>query len=114
MQKPIVIVAGKNGQAGNELHDACTKFSQFDYYFFAKEELNITNDSALKNIFEKYRPSYFINTAAYTAVDKAETEREAAFLINAEGAGIIARTCNRYNTTLIHISTDYVFDGTHT
>lgn len=111
MQKPTVVVSGKNGQLGNELQDASVLFPQFNYRFFARDELDIGNTNAIEKIFKKYKPAYFINTAAYTAVDKAETEQEAAYLINAEATGNIAKVCNQYNTRLVHVSTDYVFDG---
>jgi dTDP-4-dehydrorhamnose reductase len=111
MQKPTVIVSGKSGQLGNELQDACVLVPQFKYRFFARDELDISNTNAIEKIFRKYKPAYFINAAAYTAVDKAETEQETAYLINAEASGNIAKICHQYNTTLIHISTDYVFDG---
>jgi dTDP-4-dehydrorhamnose reductase len=111
MQKPTIIVSGKNGQLGNELQDACVVFPQFNYRFFARDELDISNVSAIEKIFKKYKPEYFINTAAYTAVDKAESEQEVALLINAEAAGNLAKICDQYNSKLIHISTDYVFDG---
>ncbi|SRR6266496_3878501 len=111
MQKPTIIVSGKNGQLGNELQDASVLFPQFHYRFFGKDELDISNNNTLEKIFAKYKPAYFINTAAYTAVDKAETEQEAAYLINAEAVSTIAKTCARYNTRLVHLSTDYVFNG---
>lgn len=114
MKKPTVIVSGKNGQLGNELQDASVLFPQFHYYFFGKDELDISNNSALEKIFAEYRPAYFINTAAYTAVDKAETEKEAAYRINADAVSRIAKLCARYDTILIHLSTDYVFDGNNT
>src|SRR5205809_7920215 len=109
MQKQTIIVSGKNGQLGSELQDASGLFAQFHYRFFTKDELDISNNSALEKIFAEHKPSFLINTAAYTAVDRAETEREAAYLINAEAVGTIAKTCRSYNTTLIHLSTDYVF-----
>jgi dTDP-4-dehydrorhamnose reductase len=111
MQKQTIIVSGKNGQLGSELQDASGLFAQLHYRFFTKDELDICNNSALEKIFAEYKPSFFINTAAYTAVDRAETEHEAAYLVNAEAVGTIAKTCRSYNTTLIHLSTDYVFDG---
>jgi len=111
MEKLAIIVSGKNGQLGNELQDASVLFPQFHYYFFGKDELDICSKNALEKIFAKYKPAYFINTAAYTAVDKAETDQETAYLINAEGVSIIAKTCRRYNSALVHLSTDYVFDG---
>jgi dTDP-4-dehydrorhamnose reductase len=111
MRKPTIIISGKNGQLGNELQDACVLFPQFNYRFFARDELDISNTNAIEKIFKKYKPEYFINSAAYTAVDKAESDQEAAYLINAEASGNIAKTCKQYNTKLIHVSTDYVFDG---
>ncbi|HXL57590.1 MAG TPA: dTDP-4-dehydrorhamnose reductase [Chitinophagaceae bacterium] len=111
MQKPTILVSGKNGQLGNELQDASVLFPQFHYRFFGRDELDICNINVLEKIFEKYKPAYFINTAAYTAVDKAEAEQEAAYLINAEAVCTIAKICSRYSTVLIQLSTDYVFDG---
>src|SRR5689334_14441283 len=111
MQKPTVIVSGKNGQLGNELYDISILFPQFQYYFFGKDELDIASENVVKKIFAEYKPAYFINTAAYTAVDRAETERDTAYLINAEAVSSLAKTCSEFNSTLIHISTDYVFDG---
>lgn len=110
----IALVSGKNGQLGKELQDIASSVENFQFIFFDKEELNITDEVALQNIFQKYSPSFFINCAAYTAVDKAETEKEQAYQINAEAVGNIAKQCHQFNTTLIHISTDYVFDGNAT
>jgi dTDP-4-dehydrorhamnose reductase len=107
----IVLVSGKNGQLGKELQDIASSNKNFQFIFFDKDELNIADEPALKNIFLKYSPSFFINCAAYTAVDKAETEKEFAYKINAEAVGNIAKQCQQFDTKLIHISTDYVFDG---
>jgi len=114
----IVLVSGKNGQLGKELQDIASSTlpagrldKNLQFIFFDREELDIGDEAALKNIFQKHSPSFFINCAAYTAVDKAETEKEEAYQINAEAVGNIAKQCNQFNTTLIHISTDYVFDG---
>lgn len=111
MEKPVIIVSGKSGQLGCELKDASLSFPRFEFHFFDRAELDIASDNAITAVFEKYRPAYFINTAAYTAVDKAETEQELAYLINAEATGNIANTCKAYGSKLIHISTDYVFNG---
>ncbi len=73
--------------------------------------LPVENTTALKTFFEKQSVDFCINCAAYTAVDKAESEKEKAFLINADAAGTLASTCSDYQTKLIHISTDYVYDG---
>ncbi len=110
-QKNVILVSGKNGQLGKELQEISSSYKNFQFIFFDKEELNIADEAALANIFQKYTPSFFINCAAYTAVDKAETDREDAYLINAEAVGSIAKICYQYKTKLIHISTDYVFNG---
>ena len=109
-----VLVSGKNGQLGKELQDISSADIHHKYIFFDREELNIADENSLKQAFEKYQPSFFINCAAYTAVDKAETEKEQAYSINAEAVGKIAKQCNQFNTKLIHISTDYVFNGNGT
>jgi dTDP-4-dehydrorhamnose reductase len=88
------------------------KYPNHNYLFASKEQLAIENINSLNKFFEKQQVNYCINCAAYTAVDKAETEKEKAFLINADAAGFLASTCNDHQTKLIHISTDYVYDGT--
>lgn len=111
MEKQVILVSGKNGQLGNELNDISNNYPQFEFHFFDRSELDIANAEHINAAFEKYKPSYFINTAAYTAVDKAETEQEQAYKINAEATGNIANACKAYSTILLHISTDYVFNG---
>jgi dTDP-4-dehydrorhamnose reductase len=111
MSAQIILVSGKNGQLGRELQSLATLNQSFQFIFFDKNELSIGDEQSIKNIFEKFSPSFFINCAAYTAVDKAETEKEPAYKINAESVGIIAGYCSQHRTKLIHISTDYVFDG---
>ncbi len=83
----------------------------FEMYAFDKDDLDITDETALKSIFERISPDFVINTAGYTAVDDCETERETAFKINSEASGAIAAVCKAENAVLLHISTDYVFDG---
>ena len=83
----------------------------FDFLFTGRAELDLSNPHSIPDFFDLYKPVYFINCAAYTAVDKAEIEKELALLINAESLGIIAKECRKHNCTLITISTDYVFDG---
>ena len=112
MAKTIVAVSGKNGQLGSELQQAAKLFTAYDFIFTDKDELDITSTSALDEFFKANQPHFFINCAAYTAVDKAETDKELSYLINATAAGNIASLCQRYNTVLVHLSTDYVFNGT--
>ena len=112
MAKTIVAVSGKNGQLGSELQQAAKLFTAYNFIFTDKDELDITSTSALDEFFKVNQPHFFINCAAYTAVDKAETDKELSYLINATAAGNIASLCQRYNTVLVHLSTDYVFNGT--
>ena len=105
-----ILVSGRDGQLGNELKDLASK-QNFEFVFTDVNDLDITDENALKEAFEKYKPAFFINCAAYTAVDKAEANQEIAYKINAEAVGYIARQCHQHNTRLIQISTDYVFDG---
>lgn len=112
--KPVIIVSGRNGQLGSELADIAAGYPQFDFHFFNSSQLDISNSQQVDEIFAQLKPAYFINCGAYTAVDKAETEKEKALAINGEGVGHIANLCNRHNTKLVHISTDYVFNGAGT
>jgi dTDP-4-dehydrorhamnose reductase len=80
----------------------------------SREELLVEDSSGINKTFESYRPNYCINCAAYTAVDKAESEKELAFKINVEAVGLLAKASREYDCRFIHISTDYVFDGTAT
>lgn len=112
MAKPIVLVTGQNGQLGNELKLLAEKYSQFDYVFTDVAELDITDAEKVTDFFEQYNPSICINAAAHTAVDKAETEKELVLRINAEAVGNLAENCAKFKARFIHVSTDYVFDGT--
>lgn len=112
MSKPIIAVTGKNGQLGYELEQLSVKHQDaFTFLFADRDMLDLSKPASIPAFFEKYQPAYFINCAAYTAVDKAETEQEAAYVINAESVGIIAQQCRIHHCALISISTDYVFDG---
>ncbi len=111
MEKKIIAISGKNGQLGSELQELSKLFTGFDFVFTDKEELNIASTGALEDFFDKNKPQFFINCAAYTAVDKAETDKDTSYLMNATAVGNIANLCNRYNTVLVHLSTDYVFNG---
>ncbi len=111
MSKPLIAVTGKNGQLGSELNNLSALFTAFDFHLTDKEDLDLTSQEALETYFATHQPAYFVNCAAYTAVDKAETDKDTAFLVNATSVGYIAALCHRYNTVLIQISTDYVFNG---
>jgi dTDP-4-dehydrorhamnose reductase len=106
-----IIVTGANGQLGQELQRLAKSFPAYAFHFFSRKELDITNVSQVQRTFEVLQPVYCINCAAYTAVDKAESEPDLAFSINAEGTRILAAAAKDYSAGFIHISTDYVFNG---
>lgn len=107
-----ILVTGANGQLGRCLLDVSKIFPQFEYHFKTSKDLDITDFDAVKLLFDTNKFQYCINCAAYTSVDRAESEMERAFLINAESVRNLAEVSLRNNTTLLHISTDFVFDGT--
>ncbi len=112
MPKPLVVVTGKTGQLGWELMQLAEHYSHlFDFLFTDRNQFDLLDENSIDHFFKHYQPSYFIHCAAYTAVDKAESEQDIAYRINATAVAQIARHCKAYNTALIHISTDYVFDG---
>jgi len=106
-----ILVTGANGQLGNELRTLEHSYPEFSFIFTDYEELDITNQSSVQTFFEQAKPQYLINCAAYTAVDKAESEQDKAYLINADAPCILAIATSKYKCKYIHISTDYVFDG---
>ncbi|AXY75459.1 dTDP-4-dehydrorhamnose reductase [Paraflavitalea soli] len=112
MAKPTILVTGANGQVGMSLRTLSAAYPAFDFVFLTKDELPIHRFELVSQYFDVVRPAYCINAAAYTAVDKAETDKETAFLVNGDAVGVLASACARYGTKFIHISTDYVFDGT--
>ncbi len=114
MAKPKIIVTGANGQVGKEIRMIAAMQSSFNFLFLSKEDLPIHQFELVRHYFESEKPSFCINCAAYTAVDKAEQEKELALLVNAESVGVLASACKMFGTKFIHISTDYVFDGTAT
>jgi dTDP-4-dehydrorhamnose reductase len=106
-----IVVFGASGQLGQCLKKFTEANATTSVYFPSETEANILDDDALKAVFEKYKPSFSINCAAYTAVDKAEDDQEMALKINKTGAENLARHCAATNSTLIHISTDFIFKG---
>lgn len=106
-----VLVTGANGQLGKCLRDACNDFTELEMLFVSKNDFDIENEEAIKTFFKKNRVDYCINTAAYTNVEKAESEPEKAFSINAEAVKNLSLQCSKHGVVLLHISTDYVFDG---
>lgn len=112
--KPVILVTGANGQLGKELKQLEQAYSGYTFVFLSREDLPIHHFELVRNFFKGYHPQYLINCAAYTAVDKAETEKDLAFQVNGEAVGVLAAVCKEYSTRFLHISTDYVFDGNGT
>lgn len=111
MRKKI-LVTGANGQLGKTIEALYSQNDiELDFVFVSKNELDITDESNLKYYFENNSFNYCINCAAYTNVEQAEKTPEIAYKINANGVKNLAEICKQYNVALIHISTDYVFDG---
>lgn len=112
MSKPVVLITGANGQLGKELRVLADAYAQFSFLFVTREELPVEQPEQVKTFFNTHQPAYCINCAAYTAVDKAEAEKERAFAVNGDAVGILATTSLQNGCKFIHVSTDYVFDGT--
>lgn len=106
-----ILVTGSGGQLGMEIWKLSDQYPSYKFLFATRDDLPIDNFKLVKDFFEKQQIHHCINCAAFTAVDKAESEREKAFLINADAAGNLATICKEHQAQLIHISTDYVFDG---
>ena len=106
-----ILVTGANGQLGKCIKDAAANYPEIDFLFASRSELNIDSEDSVSNIFSNNQFDYCINAAAYTNVEKAESDKENAFQTNAEGVKYLANYCKKANTTLIQVSTDYVFDG---
>jgi len=106
-----VVVFGASGQLGQCLKSFTEKNGIENVYFPSETEANILDNDALKKTFESYQPAFCINCAAYTAVDKAEDDQETALKINLTGVENLSRHCEANGSTLIHISTDFVFKG---
>jgi dTDP-4-dehydrorhamnose reductase len=109
-----ILVSGANGQLGRELQDVSSLNSPLEFHFFDSTDLDVTNRNQVENVVATVKPAYIVNCAAYTAVDKAENDREKAFAVNAEAVLSLAEVSRSSGAKLIHISTDYVFDGTGT
>ncbi len=106
----MLLVTGGNGQLAWDLQQLAAEQS-VNLVAYPREILDITSSDSIRTVFEQCQPDIVINTAAYTAVDKAEQEIEQAFRINRDGTARIAEACALANIPLIHISTDYIFDG---
>jgi dTDP-4-dehydrorhamnose reductase len=106
-----VLVTGASGQLGSCIKRLSKAEDSIDWLFMDSSEIDITSQCDLEECFKSKRIDYCINTAAYTNVEKAESEKEKALKINADAVKNLAKICKKNRTVLIHISTDYVFDG---
>lgn len=110
----VILVTGANGQLGQSVLKVASKYPNLSFVYCDSSQLDITNLESCKQVFAKYNPDFCINTAAYTAVDKAESEPEKAFAVNVTGAQNLALVCKEFDAVLLHVSTDFVFDGENT
>jgi len=106
-----VLVTGAHGQVGTEINFLSSLLENHSFTFISHSDLDITNEVDVRNAFTITKYDVLINCAAYTAVDKAESEIELAYKVNADGAGLLALVCADNNCRFVHISTDFIFDG---
>ncbi|HZY83017.1 MAG TPA: dTDP-4-dehydrorhamnose reductase [Cyclobacteriaceae bacterium] len=106
-----ILVTGGNGQLGSELKDLSSKHTSFQFTFVDIAELDLLNEKAVRDFLAESRFDFIINCAAYTAVDKAEEEKELCRKVNADAVKLLAVLSKEHDSRLIHISTDYIFDG---
>lgn len=107
-----ILVTGANGQLGLAIKAAVTDYPQLSFVFAGKAELDVTDAQQIEAFFDSKPFDFCINAAAYTNVDKAEEDKEAAYALNEMAPRLLAEACKKHGVFLIHISTDYVFDGT--
>ncbi|MFT6918568.1 MAG: dTDP-4-dehydrorhamnose reductase [Cognaticolwellia sp.] len=106
-----ILITGKNGQVGSCLVDLLEAQTELTFLALDRDQLDITDANQVNKVVAEFKPNIIINAAAYTAVDKAEQESELAYAINHNGPQNLAIAANKVNAAIIHISTDYVFDG---
>lgn len=106
-----VLVTGSKGQLGNEIQVLAPAYPQFNFIFTDVEELDICKREAVDGFFSENKIDFLINCAAYTAVDKAEDDEEKCYQINKDAVGYLGEASARHGVKMLHVSTDYVFDG---
>lgn len=109
-----ILVTGSNGQLANCIKDIEANYKGFKFIYTSASDLDITNSAQVDSFFKTNPIDFCVNCAAYTAVDKAETDSENAYNVNVIGAKNLALACKAYKATLLHVSTDFVFDGKNT
>jgi dTDP-4-dehydrorhamnose reductase len=109
-----VLLFGSSGQVGHALQDVCRagEHSSSQWISLTRQECDMADATGIRSVIDRIRPDAIVNAAAYTAVDKAESDRETCFLVNATAPGVMAAEAARIGAKLLHYSTDYVFDGT--
>lgn len=107
-----ILVTGANGQLGLAIQAVSADYSELSFVFTTKQDLDVTNEAQVHNFFNANFIDVCINAAAYTNVDKAEEEKKAAYLLNETAPRFIAEACKQHSVFFIHVSTNYVFDGT--
>jgi dTDP-4-dehydrorhamnose reductase len=112
-QQPNVLIVGALGQVGNEFRFLSFTTPQFRFMFVDRDELDITKPRQVEKFFERHAIQYCVNCAAYTAVDKAESEKNVATKVNAHAVKYLAQACEKHGAVLIQISTDYVYHSNH-
>ncbi len=106
-----ILLTGANGQLGSELKELSSHYSQFEWVFADRSVLDLSDLASISNVLNRIQPQIIINCAAYTAVDKAESESELADTLNHKAVGVLAQWTQSHSVQLLHVSTDYVFDG---
>src|SRR5690606_34023635 len=107
-----LLIAGWHGQVARALIEAAPSRSEIKALAAGRPALDVRDPRSIARAFSDLEPTIVVNTAAYTAVDRAETEPEAALALNRDGARFLAEAAARRNVPVIHLSTHYVFDGT--
>ena len=108
-----ILITGSNGQLGNEIKDRASQFGNWNFIYKDLPELDITDYNKLEKLTSELSIATIINCAAYTAVDLAESNQEIAYKVNVEGAKNLAKLAKKFRLKLVHVSTDFVFDGKH-
>ena len=109
-----ILITGSKGQLGRSIGDLIPDYPDFEFLLTDKDQLDVTDPAEVSEVFTRFKPDFCINCAAYTNVEQAEKNPELAFKVNRDGAENIARACKKTGAIMIHISTDYVFDGRNT
>jgi dTDP-4-dehydrorhamnose reductase len=108
---PKILVIGSSGQLASELKQLQAPFSDYQFLFTSQNDIDIADKKSVESVLKSFQPNFLINCAAYTAVDKAESDQTRAFDINEKGVHNLASLSKEHSCYLIHISTDFVFDG---